>query len=262
MGRKRAGLQGPLASWLRDSPNVQAPTAPGCGLANALFKAPWANSQLRSGPARAVLPAAGAVPEPSPGRGGLSLLGEFKTLKVGEIAGEPGIARFKNLCRWLVIALAVVVVLAGFNVAVPAGKSAASNWRFAAGHPTILLLVIAASVVLVLAVIAVIRTMDYVGTLRISALSCTSIGWVGSVVAYGAGWQLDRRRQRQQAGSGTLTRARDDRYPGPAGISLCADGSLLRARASARGRWPAPPPASRTRPSCRRPGACRPPVSR
>jgi CDP-diglyceride synthetase len=151
--------------------------------------------------------------------------GELKTLRGGEMAGEPGIGRFKNLCGWLVIALVVVVALAGFNVAIPAGKPAASNWRFAAGHPTILLHMIAASVVLVLAVIAVIRTIsagdrlwialsviglvfvllafasgvDYVGTLRKSALSYMSIGWVGSVVAYGAGWFLGRRRQRQQA---------------------------------------------------------------
>lgn|GEM_PF-3855215 len=65
----------------------------------------------------------------------------------------------KKLSRALVIALVVVVGLAGFNVTIPAGKLAASNWTFALTHPTILLHVIVATGVLVVAAIAAIMSL-------------------------------------------------------------------------------------------------------
>ena len=64
----------------------------------------------------------------------------------------------KRLSRVLVIALVVVVALVGYNITFPAGKSATSNWTFVLTHPTLLLHVIVATGILVMAVIALIRS--------------------------------------------------------------------------------------------------------
>lgn len=64
----------------------------------------------------------------------------------------------KRLSRVLVIALVVVVALVGYNITFPAGKSATSNWTFVLAHPTLLLHVIVATRILVMAVIALIRS--------------------------------------------------------------------------------------------------------
>jgi uncharacterized membrane protein YbjE (DUF340 family) len=84
-----------------------------------------------------------------------------------------------------------VVGLASFNVSIPAGKSAASNWTFALTHPTILLHVIVATGVLVVAAIAAI-------------MSLRSIGWAGAVIAYGTGWYLGRRKDRREETANVL----------------------------------------------------------
>jgi membrane protein DedA with SNARE-associated domain len=128
----------------------------------------------------------------------------------------------KKLSRGLVIGLAVVIALVSYNVTIPAGKSSGSNWRFVATHPTILLHIIAASAVLVMSVIMLIRSLrrrqppwillsvagmafvilayaageDYVTTLRKSALSLMSAGWFGAIVSYGVGWYLGRKQER------------------------------------------------------------------
>jgi hypothetical protein len=138
--------------------------------------------------------------------------------------GKTGTVAFKKLSRWLVIGLAVVVALVSYNISIPAGRSSASNWKFVATHPTILLHVVVATVVLVLAAIMLIlaiRSRDqawiilsvaglafvllafasgenYVITLRKSALDYMSIGWLGAIVIYGIGWYLGRRRTRQE----------------------------------------------------------------
>ena len=136
----------------------------------------------------------------------------------------------KKLSRALVLALVVVVGLAGFNVSIPAGKSAASNWTFALSHPTILLHVIVATGVLVVAAIAAIMSLrsrdrswivlsltglgfvvlafvagdDYVTSLQKSALDYMSIGWAGAVIAYGTGWYLGRRKERREETANVL----------------------------------------------------------
>ncbi|HUC58918.1 MAG TPA: hypothetical protein VMA95_16065 [Streptosporangiaceae bacterium] len=125
----------------------------------------------------------------------------------------------KKSSRALVIALAVVVALAAFNITIPAGKSAASNWKFTLTHPTILLHVIVATAVLVAAAVALIMSLrghdrswivisavglafvllafagglEYVASLQKGALNAMSLGWTGAVITYGAGWFLGRR---------------------------------------------------------------------
>jgi peptidoglycan/LPS O-acetylase OafA/YrhL len=130
----------------------------------------------------------------------------------------------KRLSRVLVIALVVVVALVGYNITFPAGKSATSNWTFVLTHPTLLLHVIVATGILVMAVIALIRSVrsrdrpwmalsvaglafvlaafvsgeDYVMSLHKSALNYMSISWAGAVIAYGTGWYLGHRRERRE----------------------------------------------------------------
>jgi hypothetical protein len=131
----------------------------------------------------------------------------------------------KKLSRALVCGLVVVVGLAAFNVAIPAGRSAASNWKFVTNHPIILLHVITAAAVLVVAVVALVASLrsrdrpwaalsaaglacvlvscvsgdEYVMSLQKSALNYMSLGWAGAVIIYGTGWYLGRRRERQLA---------------------------------------------------------------
>jgi hypothetical protein len=131
----------------------------------------------------------------------------------------------KKLSRALVVGLVVVVVLASFNITIPAGKSAASNWKFALTHPAILLHVIMATVVLIAAVAALVASIrggdrswialsaaglafvlmafiaggQYVMSLQKSALDYMTVGWAGAVIMYGTGWCLGRRKERLRA---------------------------------------------------------------
>ena len=140
------------------------------------------------------------------------------------MAKKPGPASSRQLSRGLVIALAVVVALAGFNISIPAGKSAASNWDFAFSHPTILLHIVVAAIVLAVAcaalagairqgerpwialsiaglafvLLAFISGVDYVDSLRKGALNYMSIGWLGAVISYATGWYLGRRKEHRE----------------------------------------------------------------
>lgn len=131
----------------------------------------------------------------------------------------------KKLSRALVGALVIVVVLAGFNVTIPAGRPAASNWKFVLTHPSILGHVIVATAILVAAATALIMSIrrrdrpwiavsaaglvfvllafaageDYVMYLQKGALDYMSLGWAGAVVTYGTGWYLGRKRERSAA---------------------------------------------------------------
>lgn len=131
----------------------------------------------------------------------------------------------KKLSRTLVVALVVVAALAGFNITIPAGKPAASNWRFVLTQPTILLHVIVATAVLAVAVVALIVSLrsrdrpwiamsaaglgfvllafaageDHVMSLQESALNYMSAGWAGAVIMYGTGWYLGRKKERRIA---------------------------------------------------------------
>jgi hypothetical protein len=131
----------------------------------------------------------------------------------------------KKLSRALVVGLVVVVALASFNITIPAGKSAASNWKFALTHPAILLHVIMATVVLIAAVAALVASVgggdrswialsaaglafvlmafiaggQYVMSLQKSALDYMSVGWAGAVIMYGTGWCRGRKKERLRA---------------------------------------------------------------
>ncbi len=131
----------------------------------------------------------------------------------------------KKLSRALVGALVIVVALAGFNVTIPAGRPAASNWRFVLTNPAILGHVIVATGILVAAAIALIMSLrsgdrlwiavsatglifvllafaaglEYVMSLQKGALNYMSLGWAGAVVMYGTGWYLGRKRKRPAA---------------------------------------------------------------
>jgi CDP-diglyceride synthetase len=146
--------------------------------------------------------------------------GRLENAEAGGIVTKPeAAASMKRLSRGLVIALVVVAALAAYNITIPAGKTSTSNWTFALTHPTILLHVIVATGILVMAVIALIRSVrgrnwpwmalsaaglafvlvafvsgeDYVTSLHKSALNYMSIGWAGSVIAYAIGWYLGHR---------------------------------------------------------------------
>jgi hypothetical protein len=128
----------------------------------------------------------------------------------------------KKLSRVLVGGLVVVVVLAGYKVTIPAGRSAGANWRFVLTHPTILLHAIVATGILVVAAIALIMSLRgrdrlwiavsaaglvfivlafvaglaYVKSVHEGVLGYKSLGWVGAVIMYGTGWYLGRKRER------------------------------------------------------------------
>lgn len=137
---------------------------------------------------------------------------------------EP--AAFKKLSRGLVIALAVAVALVSYDIKIPGGRSSASNWKFVATHPAVLLHVVVATAILVMAVIVLIMSIrgrnrswiilsatglafvllafasgdDYVATLHRSADDYMGIGWFGAIVTYGTGWYLARKiAQRDKA---------------------------------------------------------------
>jgi hypothetical protein len=138
----------------------------------------------------------------------------------------------KKLSRALVVALIAAVALAAFNVTIPAGRSAGSNWSFALTHPAILLHVIVATVILVVAAIALVMSLrgrdgpwiavsaaglgfvllafaaglEYVMSLPKGALDYMSLGWAGAVLMYGTGWYLGRKRERHTAKASDATR--------------------------------------------------------
>ena len=129
---------------------------------------------------------------------------------------------FRKLARSLVIGLVVVVGLVSYNLAIPAGRSSASNWGFAVSHPTILLHIFAATVVLALAGFMLLRAIlarsarwtvlsaaglallalaylagaQYVAALHKGALSLMGNAWLAAIVTYGIGWWLGRREER------------------------------------------------------------------
>jgi cytochrome bd-type quinol oxidase subunit 2 len=133
-------------------------------------------------------------------------------------------ATYRKMSRALVIALAAAVALVSYDIKVPAGRSSASNWKFVATHPTILLHVIVATMILVTAVAVLIMSArsrnhswivlsavglafvllafasgdDYVATLRRSADDYMGIGWFGAIVTYATAWYLSRKTAQQE----------------------------------------------------------------
>jgi hypothetical protein len=139
------------------------------------------------------------------------------------MTGRMELAGFKAMTRGLVIGLAVVVALVAYNITIPARESASRNWRFVLTHPTILLHVVAAVIVVIVAIALVSRSgrsrnlpwivlsalglafvllafvmgENYVQTLRNSSLSGMGDGWAGAIVTYGVGWYWSHRAERQ-----------------------------------------------------------------
>ena len=139
------------------------------------------------------------------------------------MTGRMNRAGFKAMTRGLAVALVVIVALVSYDITIPAGQSADRNWRFVLTHPTLLLHVVAAVIVVIGAIALVIRSArshnppwivlsglglafvllafamgeNYVQTLHNSSLSGMSIGWVGAIVTYGVGWYWSHRAQRQ-----------------------------------------------------------------
>jgi membrane protein DedA with SNARE-associated domain len=139
------------------------------------------------------------------------------------MTGRMELAGFKAMTRGLVIGLAVVVALVSYDITIPTGESAGRNWKFVLTHPTILLHVIAATIVVIGAIALVIRSArnhnspwivlsvlglafallafaageNYVRTLHNSNLSAMSIGWAGGIVTFGIGWYWSHRAERQ-----------------------------------------------------------------
>jgi hypothetical protein len=133
-------------------------------------------------------------------------------------------ATFKKMSRALVIALVLAAALASYDIKIPGGRSRASNWKFVATHPTILLHVIVATAILVMAIIVLVMAIrsrnrpwiilsviglgfvllafasgeDYVATLRRSADDDMGIGWFGAISTYATGWYLARKTARQE----------------------------------------------------------------
>lgn len=135
-----------------------------------------------------------------------------------------GAATFKKMSRALVIALVMAVALVSYDIKIPEGGSLASNWKFVATHPTILLHVIVAAAILVTAIIVLIISIrsrnrswiilsaiglafvllafasgdDYVSTLRRSADDYMGVGWFGAIITYATGWYLARKIARRE----------------------------------------------------------------
>jgi hypothetical protein len=135
-----------------------------------------------------------------------------------------GTATFKKMSRALVIALVIAVALVSYDIKIPEGRSSASNWKFVATHPAILLHVIVAAAILVTAVIMLVMSIrsrnrswiilsatglafvllafasgdDYVATLRRSADDYMGVGWFGAIITYATGWYLARKIAQQE----------------------------------------------------------------
>jgi hypothetical protein len=120
------------------------------------------------------------------------------------VTGRINRAGFKAMTRGLAVGLVVIVALVSYDITIPAGQSDGRNWRFVLTHPTLLLHVVAAVIVVIGAIALVIRSArshnppwivlsglglafvllafamgeNYVQTLHNSSLSGMSIGWV------------------------------------------------------------------------------------
>jgi uncharacterized membrane protein YozB (DUF420 family) len=140
------------------------------------------------------------------------------------MTGRMGLAGFKAMTRGLVAGLAVAVALVAYNITIPAGESAGRNWRFVLTHPTILLHIVAAVIVVIAAIALVVRSArshnrawtglsalglafvvlafamgeNYVQTLHNSSLDGMGIGWFGAIVTYGAGWYWSHKAERRE----------------------------------------------------------------
>ncbi len=127
-------------------------------------------------------------------------------------------AGFKAMSRGLVVGLVIVIGLVAYDITIPKGRSSSKNWHFVLSHPTILLHIAFATVVVITAVALLVRSFrshnriwlllsalgvafvlfafvageTYVSTLSNSALSDMGLGWFGAIVAYSVGWYVSR----------------------------------------------------------------------
>jgi uncharacterized membrane protein YozB (DUF420 family) len=134
-------------------------------------------------------------------------------------------ANFKSMSRVLVMGLVVVIALVAYDITIPKGRSSSKNWRFVLTHPTILLHIVFAVVVVIAAIALLVRSVRshnrtwilismlgvafvllafamgeiYVTNLNNSALSNMGLAWFGAIATYGVGWYLSRAKVNQAA---------------------------------------------------------------
>ena len=132
---------------------------------------------------------------------------------------------FKSMSRGLVMGLVVVIALVAYDIKIPKGRSSSKNWHFALTHPTILLHIVFAVVVIIAAIVLLVRSVrthnrtwillstlgvafvllafamgeTYVSNLSNSALSDMGLAWFGAIATYGAGWYLSRAKVHRAA---------------------------------------------------------------
>ncbi len=164
------------------------------------------------------------------------------------MAQQLGPKSFKTLSRGLLIALVISIALVSYDIAIPKGRSSSKNWHFVLAHPTILLHIVISVVILIVAVLLVVKSIqshhrawvvvsllgfvcivlafgsgeNYVSTLSNGSLSAMGLGWFGAALAYRAGWYLGRKaeiRARDRAGDGSvLPEAAGDHKSQEAGV--------------------------------------------
>ncbi len=127
-------------------------------------------------------------------------------------------ADFKSMTRGLVLGLVVVIALVAYDITIPKGRSSSKNWHFVLTHPTILLHILMATVVVIAAIALLVKSVRshnrtwivlsalgavfvllafamgemYVTSLSNSALSNMGLAWFGAIATYGVGWYLSR----------------------------------------------------------------------
>jgi nucleoside recognition membrane protein YjiH len=128
---------------------------------------------------------------------------------------------FKKSARGLFIGILVASVLAGFNISFTSGKSYGDNWKFALTHPTILLHIVVATIILVGSAVLLVRSIlskktswivwsllglvllilayiygeIYVKTLSKSAIDAMGNAGAGALMIYGLMWFLNRSKK-------------------------------------------------------------------
>jgi hypothetical protein len=133
-------------------------------------------------------------------------------------------AAFKKVSRRLVIELGVAVVLAGYFIKLPIHKPDSQEWQFVFMHPTILLHIMVAAIIMVEAGILLIRSLRarnapwiilslvglalvllafatgerFVVTQKDSALTYMGNAGAGAMAAYGFGWYWGHKKPKVQ----------------------------------------------------------------
>lgn len=138
---------------------------------------------------------------------------------------------FKKMARGMFLGVLLISLLAGFNLSITKGESYGANWKFVFTHPSILLHVAIATVILggsiallvrsivskrfawiawsllglVFIVTAYICGQIYVKTLSNSTLDGMGNAGGGALVAYGLAWFFNRSKKTNKKKEGPFT---------------------------------------------------------